>query len=148
MCANITQNNNWVVLTLDFIDSDLVMFYHVTKIGGAVHIKCSKVIALNSFGPLDTVMRFKFPKDLFQCIVERRTHSSTDTQTFNSTKDFVILMCKEKNKKFRNIILVSPCIAAAFLEMSPSAPGNLACVAKLAVESFKNDSGRHSYFKD
>ena len=48
--SSIIQNNNLVVLTLDSMDSDLVMFHHITQIGGTVRVKEPKVVALNAFG--------------------------------------------------------------------------------------------------
>ena len=37
--SNIVQNNNLVVLALDSMDVDLVMFHYITQIGGAVRVK-------------------------------------------------------------------------------------------------------------
>ena len=55
------HNKNLEVLNLDSIDDELVMFHHNNHVGGAVRVREPKIVALNGFGPLATVVRFKDP---------------------------------------------------------------------------------------
>ena len=47
------------MLTIEPIEDELVMLYHFTHIGGSVRMKELNIIALNGFGPLAYVVRFK-----------------------------------------------------------------------------------------
>ena len=149
LASNIMQNNNLVVLTLDDMDNDLIMFHHFTQIGGTIRIKDPKIVALNGFGPLATVVRFKQAEDLFGYIVERDAPSSADLESFGNASEFKNLKCKDKNMKyFRNIMLIPPYLATAFLSISSRKPEDLACIANAAAENFKNEHGGHSDFNE
>ena len=67
--CNIAQNNSLVIVTLDSMENDLVVFHHITQIGGAVQVKEPKIVDLNFFDTLATVVRFKAPGFLFGHIV-------------------------------------------------------------------------------
>ena len=52
------------------MENDFKMFHHIIQIGGTEIIKKPKTIALNSFGPLSTVVWLKYSSALFGNVAE------------------------------------------------------------------------------
>ena len=95
------------------------MFHHIAQIGGTIRIKDPKIVALKSFGPLAMVARLKPTEDLFSHVVECEVPSSVDLESFGNASKFKNLKCTDNNEKyFRNILLISPSLAAVFLSIS------------------------------
>ena len=59
LTTNIIQNNNLVMLTIDGMDQELMMLHHFTQIGGSLRMKEPRLVALNGFGAVASVVRFK-----------------------------------------------------------------------------------------
>ena len=57
--TNIAHNNNLVVLKIDPMEDFLVMLRHFTHIGAYVRMKDHKIVDLNGFASLDSIVRFK-----------------------------------------------------------------------------------------
>ena len=79
LASNLIQNNNLVVLTLDPLDNDLVLFHHINQVGGNIRVKGPKLMALNGFGPLASVVRFKPSKETFSYLIAPQLTSSHST---------------------------------------------------------------------
>ena len=141
-CAtNIIQNNNLVVLTLDPVTNELIMVHHFTQIGGSLRMKESKLVALNGFGPLASIVRFKSANETFGHVVNQKVPSFQDFFKVKNSKDFKALAVSNGSdpKTFRNLLLLPPYVASAFLSASSRKPSDLACAAMEASKNFKNE---------
>ena len=68
--TNILQNNNLVMLTIDRIEHELVIFHHFTQIGSVLYLKDPKIAGLNEFETSVSVACFKLADILFSYIVK------------------------------------------------------------------------------
>ena len=106
-------------------------------------------MALNGFGPLASVVRFKPSKETFSYVIALDAPSPADLKSFDTSSDLANIKSKEKNSKhFRNVLLLPPHIASAFLSIESRNPGDIACVARAAADDFRNEFGGHSDFNE
>ena len=59
------SNNNLVLLTIDSMENELIMLHRFAHAGESVCMKEPKIVVINSFGPLDLVVRLKNADTMF-----------------------------------------------------------------------------------
>ena len=149
LTTNIIQNNNLVILTIDGMDQELMMLHHFTQIGGSLRMKEPKLVALNGFGAVGSVVRFKPAEDLFSYVETRDVPKASDFDTFGNKTEFNALSSDESTKGlFRNFVFLPPYMVTAFLSISSREPGDLAYIASAAAENLKINYDGHPEFND
>ena len=73
--SNIIQNNNLIILTIDSIDEELVMFHHFTQIGSNIRNESPRLISLNGFSPMACIVNFKLSEVVFDYSVKKKVPS-------------------------------------------------------------------------
>ena len=86
---------------------------------------------------------------MFDCIIKREVSSVDSFKKIQNASKFEKLTHKDNNAKtFRNLVVLPPHLVTAFLSISSRKPSDLACVARAAAESFKNEHGSYKDFDE
>lgn len=91
--SNVIQNPNLVILTIDLMESELVVFHHFAQIGG-VRLKEPQMVTLNGFGPLASIIKFQSADLIFDHFVKREVPSADNFKNVQNASEFQKLTCK------------------------------------------------------
>ena len=130
---NLVEDNNLVAMTIDPITEEIILFHHFTRIRKLLKKKTAKanekVVALNGFGHLASIVRFKFSSNVFdlKLVVSIDVPSDNHFEQFEKSEEFSKLTPKSGNtKSFHNIIILPPFVIVAFLSISNRSASKLA----------------------
>ena len=139
-CAsNIKDSHNLFVLTLYPHSSEVLITHHFTEIGGSLLRSEKRLLALNGFGPLAKIARFKSAEDMFSFVIDLAFPSKTSFSNFDVAAEFSILKKSSSIERLRNIIVLLPFIAAVILIIPSSSPSDWTALMKAAAESMKTE---------
>ena len=77
-----------MLLTIDGVENDIIVLHHFTQIGGSVRMKETKIVALNGFGPLSSVVRFNDADVAFGHIETREVPTPKSLEDFTDAESF------------------------------------------------------------
>ena len=126
---NLKDNNDLVALTLDPISKEVLLVHRITQIGGTLFLPETRMVALNGFGSQASVVRLPTASKLFDCVADIEAPAPTSILKATTTAAFESLNPDlNEVERFRNFVLLPPCIASVIISSPSRRPQDLAGV--------------------